>query len=185
MIPPLAVHSGSSPVVNDRWDKNLLTMDELQAIKSFLERICTLKQQGLTGFGIISSFLRRRVQPLKERENYGLEYSRAEDPSCLVPVLELTGEEVLERLQKMLKGVSVVPHIVPEYCANNPSPTVSCFSLCWYFSYFLCCLHFLLNSSHLVVLLFYRNWGVILLTRSPLMTALPLWGLGRVLLGHL
>ena len=26
MIPPLAVHSGSGPVVNDRWDKNLLTM---------------------------------------------------------------------------------------------------------------------------------------------------------------
>ena len=28
----------------------------------------------------------------------------------MVPALELTGEEVLERLQKMLKGVSVVPH---------------------------------------------------------------------------
>ena len=98
MIPPLAVHSGSSPVVNDRWDKNLLTMDELQAIKPFLERICTLKQQGLTSFGIISSFLCRRVQPLKERENYDFEYSGAEDPSCMVPALELTGEEVLECL---------------------------------------------------------------------------------------
>ena len=89
-----------------------------------------LKQQGLTGFRIISSFLRRRVQPLKERENYGFEYSGAEDPSRMVPVLELTGEEVLERLQKMLKGVSVVPHTVPEYCANNPPPTMSCFFLC-------------------------------------------------------
>ena len=43
MIPPLAVHSGSGPMVNDRWEKNPLTMDELQAIKPFLERICTLK----------------------------------------------------------------------------------------------------------------------------------------------
>ena len=34
-----------------------------------------LKQQGLTGFGIVSSFLRRRVQPLKEREHLGFEYS--------------------------------------------------------------------------------------------------------------
>ena len=44
LIPPLAVHSGSGPVVNDRWEKNPLTTDELQAIKLFLERICTLKQ---------------------------------------------------------------------------------------------------------------------------------------------
>jgi hypothetical protein len=61
----------------------------------------------LTGFGIVASFLRRRVQPLKKREDYGFEYSRAEDPSRVVLALELTDEEVLERLQKILKGVSV------------------------------------------------------------------------------
>ena len=69
----------------------------------------------MTGFGIISSILRRRVQPMKERENFGFEYSGAEDPSRMVPALELTDEEVLECLQKMLKGVSVVPHAVVEY----------------------------------------------------------------------
>jgi hypothetical protein len=46
----------------------------------------------------------------------------------MVPALELTDEEVLERLQKILKGVSVIPHMVPEYRANNPPPAVSCFS---------------------------------------------------------
>ena len=71
---------------------------ELQTIKPFLKKICTLKQQGLTGFRTISSFLRHRVQPLKEREHYSFEYSRAEDPSRMVPTLELTDEEVLERL---------------------------------------------------------------------------------------
>ena len=59
LIPPLSVHSGSGPLVNDRWEKNPVMATELQAIKPFLERICTLKQQGLTYFGIISSFLRR------------------------------------------------------------------------------------------------------------------------------
>ena len=98
MIPPLAVHSSSGPMVNDRWEKNPMMADELQTIKPFLERICALKQQGLTGFGIVSSFLRRCVQPLKERENYGFEYSGAEDPSHMVPALELTSEEVLEHL---------------------------------------------------------------------------------------
>ena len=62
----------------------------------------------------------------------------------MVPALELTGEEVLERPQKMLKGVSIVPHTVPEYCANNPPPAVSCFFLCGYFLYFFFCLHFCL-----------------------------------------
>jgi hypothetical protein len=64
---------------------------------------------------------------LKARENYSFEYSGAEDPSCMVPALELTEEEVLERLKKILKGVSIVPHTVPEYCADNPPPAVSCF----------------------------------------------------------
>ena len=48
----------------------------------------------------------------------------------MVPALELTDEEVLERLQKMLKGASVVPLTVSEFSANNPPPAVSCFSLC-------------------------------------------------------
>ena len=143
-----------------------------------------MKQQGLTGFGIISSFLCHRVQPLKEREHFGFEYSRAEDPSRMVPALQLTDEEVLERLQKMLKGVTVVLLAVLEYSANNPPPAVSCFFLCGYFLYFLCYIHFLLNLPCLVVLLFYRNWGVTSLIRFPLMIALQMWRLGIVLLGH-
>ena len=81
----------------------------------------------MIGFEIVLSFLRRRVQPLKERENFGFEYSGAEDPSCMVPALELTDEEVLERLQKMLKGANVVPLTVSKYCAKNPPPAISCF----------------------------------------------------------
>jgi hypothetical protein len=29
MIPPLAVHSGFGPTINDRWEKNLMTNDDL------------------------------------------------------------------------------------------------------------------------------------------------------------
>ena len=73
----------------------------------------------------------------------------------MVPALELTDEEVLERLQKMLKGASVVPLTVSEYRANNPPPAVSCFfSLCGYFLYFFCCIHLLLNLPCLIVLFF-------------------------------
>jgi hypothetical protein len=65
---------------------------------------------------------------LEVREHYDFEYSGAEDPSRMVLALELMEEEMLEHLKKILKGVSVVPHMVPEYCADNPPPVVSCFS---------------------------------------------------------
>ena len=131
-----------------------MTTAEVQAIQPFLDRISTLKQQGLTGFGIVSSFLRHRVQPLKERENLGFEYSGAEDPSHMVLALELTGEEVLERLQKMLKGASVVPLTISEFSTNNPPPAVSHFLFVRVLTIFLLLYPFLLNFPCLVVLFF-------------------------------
>ena len=47
----------------------------------------------------------------------------------MVLALELIDEEVLEHLQKMLKGASVVPLTVSEFSANNPPLAVSCFLL--------------------------------------------------------
>ena len=109
---------------------------------------------------------------MKEREHYSFEYSGAEDPSCMVPALELTDEEVLERLQKMLKGVSVVPLAVLEYSAKNSPSTVSCSFPMRVLLCVFCCIHFLLNLPCLVVLLFSRNWGVTSLIRFLLMIAL-------------
>jgi hypothetical protein len=74
-------------VVNDRWEKAPLTSEELKKIKPLLEKIQTLKQQGLTRFGIVASLLHRRVQPLKAKENYSFEYYGAEDPSRMVLAL--------------------------------------------------------------------------------------------------
>jgi hypothetical protein len=128
MLPALSAHTNFGPLVNDRLEKNPLSSEELKKIQPLLDRMMVLKQQGLTCFGIIASYLRRRVQPLKARENYGFEYSGAEDPSRMVLALELIEEEVLERLKKILKEVSVIPHTVPEYHADNPPPPISCFT---------------------------------------------------------
>ena len=102
----------------------------------------------------------------------------------MVSALELTNEEVLEHLQKMLKGVRVILLAVLEYSANNPPPAVSCSFL--YASTFdsLSLYSLLLNLPCLVVLLFYRNWGVISPIQFPLMISLQLWRLGVVLLGR-
>jgi hypothetical protein len=56
---------------------------------------------------------------LKVKENYGFEYFGAKDPSRMVLTLELTKEEVLEHLKKILKGVSVISHTIPEYHATT------------------------------------------------------------------
>ena len=72
----------------------------------------------------------------------------------MVPTLELTDEEVLERLQKMLKGVSIVPLAVPKYCVNIPPPAVSCFLFVQVLFLFILLYPFLLNLPCLVVLLF-------------------------------
>lgn len=90
-----------------------------------LDQINLLKQLGLTGFGIVASFLCHQVQPLKVREHYGFEYIGAEDTSRMVVALELTDEEVLARLRKVLKGVSVVPPRIDEYDAAHPPLSVS------------------------------------------------------------
>jgi hypothetical protein len=125
-------------MVNNHWEKAPLTSEELKKIKPLLEKIQTLKQQGLTGFGIVASFLHCRVQPLKARANYDFEFFGAEDPSRIVLALELTEEEVLERLKKVLKRVTVVPHMVLEYHADRSPPSISCFVLREYFlSFFL------------------------------------------------
>jgi hypothetical protein len=69
--------------------------EDLKKIKPLLEKIKILKQKGLPNFGIVASYIRRRVQPLKAREAYGFEYTSNEDPSGLVPSEELTEDEVL------------------------------------------------------------------------------------------
>ena len=45
----------------------------------------------------------------------------------MVPTFELTDEEVLERLYKMLKLANIVPLTVFEFSTNNPPPAVSRF----------------------------------------------------------
>jgi hypothetical protein len=43
MLPALSFHSDSGPLVNDRWEKNLLSSEELKKIQPLLDRIRVLK----------------------------------------------------------------------------------------------------------------------------------------------
>ena len=90
-----------------------------------LARVSQLKQAGLTGNGLVASFIRRRVQPLMKRENFGFEYSGPKDSSGLVPDAELPVEVILDRLKRVFSNVSAMPARIDKYDAAHPPPEVS------------------------------------------------------------
>jgi hypothetical protein len=91
VLPALAVHSNASPSANSRWEKETLTLSETKKIRPFLKEIKALKIRGLSGIGIVASFIRCRVQPLWERVQCGFEYIGIEDPTQM-PKDELSKE---------------------------------------------------------------------------------------------
>ena len=82
---------------------------ELEGICPFLKQIRAMKDQGLSGVGVVASFIRHRVQPLQERIHYGFEYTGPEDPAQ-VTADELMEGEVLERIQNVLASIQVIPY---------------------------------------------------------------------------
>jgi len=116
---PLEVHSDTVPVPNNHWDKETLSATELEGICPFLKQIRAMKDQGLSGVGVVASFIRRRIQPLQERIHYGFKYTGLEDPAR-VTIDELTEGEVLERIQNVLVSVQVIPYQYSEHDHQNP-----------------------------------------------------------------
>jgi hypothetical protein len=97
MHQPLEVHSDAAPIPNMLWDREVISTMEIEGIRPFLIQIRTMKDQGLSGVGVVTSFIRRRVQPLKDRVHYSFEYTGCQDPTWVTSV-ELPEGEILERL---------------------------------------------------------------------------------------
>ena len=64
MWPPLEVHINVVPVPNAYWEKEIVNTTELEGIRPFLKQLSAMKDQGLNGVGVVTSFIRRQVQPL-------------------------------------------------------------------------------------------------------------------------
>ena len=97
MWPPLEVHSNVAPVPNAPWDRETMNATELEGIHPVLRQILAMKDQGLNGVGVVTSFIRCQVQPLQERVHCGFEYIGPEDPAR-VAIEELSEDEVLVRI---------------------------------------------------------------------------------------
>lgn len=121
--PSLPKVTGYPPRYNSRW-LNQPIDSERDQVDELLARIDVLKEKGLTGAVVAASFLKRRVQPLQLRQTWGYEYSGRSDPSRMSPD-DISVDEIMVRLNRMLKNVSGIPRIVEEFNHLNKPREVS------------------------------------------------------------
>jgi len=88
-------------------------------VEELLERIAKRRREGVTGAIVVSSWLRRQIQPLQSRIHSGFEYKGLYDPSRFSS--EKTGrDEAMVLIYNLFEGVSTIP-ILPElFHVNNP-----------------------------------------------------------------
>lgn len=75
---PLEIHSNAALIPNKLWDREILSATNIEGIQSFLNQIRSMKDKGLSRVRVVASFIRHRVQPLKDRVHYGFEYTRCQ-----------------------------------------------------------------------------------------------------------
>ena len=73
----------------------------------------------MTGATVVSSWLRRQVQPLQSRIHSGFKYTRLYDPSRFSS--ENTGrDEAMVVVYNLFEGVSTIPVLSELFHMNNP-----------------------------------------------------------------
>ena len=124
-LPKLGPRTRHPPVKMVQQSSPLNKNDETQ-ILDLLELIKGVREKGLTGAWVYISFLRRRIQPIKQRCTPGYLYQRANEPSCNLPEEFPTSRALL--YTKKYLGVSTSPEVVAEYFIGNPPPEVNIMS---------------------------------------------------------
>ena len=102
------------------WNKK--PVDESQ-ITELLERIAILRQNKLTGQAIMFDWMRRWIQPLQAREILGFQYQEKADSSRYSEE-EILDEEILSRVQRLLRDVKKVPFVPDTFSAASPPKQV-------------------------------------------------------------
>jgi hypothetical protein len=89
-----------------------------------LDIIAAQKEIGVTGASVMFSFFKRRIQPIQQRHTLGFEYIGIEDPSRMCAE-ELTDDDALIRVKRVLLDVDAVPFIPQLFSMQNPPKPVS------------------------------------------------------------
>ena len=92
-------------------------------VGELLTRIAMRRRKGVTGATVVSSWLRRQIQPLQSRVHSGFEYTGLYDPSRFSS--EKTSREgAILLLCNLFEGVSSIPMLSDLFHVNNPPKQV-------------------------------------------------------------
>ena len=95
----------------------------LDQVGELLKRIAKRWKEGETRATVVSSWLRRQVQPLQCRSRLGFEYMGLYDPSRFS--LEKTSrDEAMVLLYNLFEGVGSIPVLPDLFHVNNPPKQV-------------------------------------------------------------
>lgn len=83
-------------------------MAEYNGIRDSVSQIMAMKKRDLNGVAVVTNFIRRRVQPLLDRQHYGFEYTGPEDPARMT-TKELSDGKILHSVQLVLRLVEKMP----------------------------------------------------------------------------
>ena len=92
-------------------------------VGELLQRIAKQRREGFTGATIVSSWLRRQVQPLQCRSRLGFEYMGLYDPSRFSSE-KTSQDEAMVLLYNLFEGVSSIPVLPDLFHVNNPPKQV-------------------------------------------------------------
>jgi len=121
--PKLPEFTGVAPVDFPEW-KSLPTIAENAQVNDLLDKIAKLKEKGVTGASVVFSWIKRRVQPLAQKEGWGFEYKDRDDPTRMTRD-ELSEVEIMQRVQMLMPGVHCVPFVPQLFDADHPPKQVS------------------------------------------------------------
>jgi len=92
-------------------------------VGEIFERIANLRRDGVTGATVVSSWLRRQVQPLQCRSRLGFEYMGLYDPSRFSSE-KTSRDEAMLLLYNLFEGVGSFPVLPDLFHVNNPPKQV-------------------------------------------------------------
>jgi hypothetical protein len=105
-------------------------MQEGIQLPELMQKIKALREVGLRAEHVAFSFMKRRVQPLMDRDTLGCQYTGDKDTSRM-PNNEVDDDDIVKRLGKIFKDMPLyTPCQVPEYSAVRPPNKVSNCDLC-------------------------------------------------------
>ena len=81
-------------------------------------RIAKRQTEGVIGATVVSSWLRRQVQPLQSRIHSGFEYTGLYDPSRFSSE-KTSRDEAMVLLYNLFEGVSSMPVLPNLFCEDN------------------------------------------------------------------